>query len=297
MKLFAAKYNRKLLLLAALMAVMPSASVVRSADDASPAVSPTPVVVTGITKPSEERKLAFAAPGLVGDVAVKEGDAVTENQLLASQDSRQDEFALKSMLLDANSDEEIAYRQADQDLKTVQANRRHKLLLTQSASESEVEEADLAVKLAAAQVSLAKIEHLQKGFDAEKQKVKIEQEKILSPITGIVEKINVGKGEMADPQSKDGSIVVGQWNPLWLEIHLPSAQAAQLKLNQQLAVKYDGGPWQDAKIIFFQNVDPASDTELVRLELANPGNAHLPGLHMQVKLPPSVTAVAVGNGQ
>jgi hypothetical protein len=89
---------------------------------------------------------------------------------------------------------------------------------------------------------------------------------------------------------------VGQWDPLWLEVHLPSSQAAQLKLNQELPVRYDGGEWQQAKIIFFEKVDAASDTEMVRLELANPNNAKQPGLHMQIKLPDSVSAVAA-NGQ
>jgi multidrug efflux pump subunit AcrA (membrane-fusion protein) len=161
-----------------------------------------------------------------------------------------------------------------------------------------VEEAELAVKLAAAQIALAQLEHDQKGWDAEKEKAKIDQMKITSPLDGIVEKINIGAGEMADPQSKDGSIIVGQWNPLWLEAHLPSAQAAQLKLNQELPVKYDGDDkWQTAKIIFFEKVDAASDTEMVRLELANPNSSKLPGLHMQIKLPENVTSVAASDSK
>jgi hypothetical protein len=38
-------------------------------------------------------------------------------------------------------------------------------------------------------------------------------------------------------------------------------------------------------------VDAASDTEMVRMELANPGNAKPAGLHMQVKLPENVAAL------
>ena len=40
----------------------------------------------------------------------------------------------------------------------------------------------------------------------------------------------------------------------------------------------------------------ASDTEMVRLVLANPNSEKHPGLHMQIKLPDNVTAVAA-NGQ
>jgi multidrug efflux pump subunit AcrA (membrane-fusion protein) len=250
------------------------------------------VTTTGITRPSEENKLAFAAPGIVSDVSVKEGDAVDVKQVLASEDSRQDELALKSLQSDANSMDKITYSEADYALKVVKAKRTHELFDKQAASISEVEEADLAVKLAQAQINLARQEHEKAGFDADKQAVKVEQMTMRSPIKGIVEKINIGHGEMADPQSRDGAIVVGQWDPLWLEVHLPSSQAAQLKMNQDLAVKYDGGDWQTARIIYFEKVDAASDTEMVRMELANPGNTRPPGLHMQVKLPDNVTAVA-----
>ncbi len=250
------------------------------------------IVITGITRPSKELKLAFAAPGLVSDVAVKEGDLVGEKQILASQDSRQDVFALKSMQSEADSIEKITYSIADRDLKVVKAKRTVELFQKSAASQSETEEADLAVKLAEAQIALAKLEHDQKIDDASKQAVKVEQMQIASPIKGIVEKLNVGPGEMADPQSRDGAIVVGQWDPLWLEVHLPSSQASQLKMGDSLGVSYDGTKWEIAKIIYFEKVDAASDTEMVRMEMANPGNERLPGLHMQVKLPENVTAVA-----
>jgi multidrug resistance efflux pump len=172
---------------------------------------------------------------------------------------------------------------------TISVKRKTELFKENAASNTEVEQADLAVKLAAAQVKLAEMEHDQKGFDAEKEKVKIEQMTIFSPIDGVVEKLNVGEGEMGDPQSRDGAIVVAQWNPLWLEMHLPSSQAAQLKLNQEVSVRYDGEKWQTAKILFFEKVDAASDTQMVRMELPNP-NSRTPGLHMQVQLPAVVAA-------
>jgi multidrug efflux pump subunit AcrA (membrane-fusion protein) len=264
---------------------------------ADPAVSANTVIATGITRPSQELKLAFAAPGIVSDVPVKEGDLVNIKQVLASQDSRQEVWALKSLQSKADSMDKINYSIADRDSKLVEDKRKNDLFLKHAASQAEVDEADLAVKLAEAQINLAKQEHDTDGYDAQKEAVKIEQMQIVSPVKGIVEKINVGPGEMADPQSRDGAIVVGVWDPLWLEVHLPSAQAAQLKMGDPLAVRYDGGEWQTAKIIYFEKVDAASDTEMVRMELPNPGNQKPAGLHMQVKLPDSVTAVAASNGQ
>jgi macrolide-specific efflux system membrane fusion protein len=287
--------NRKITVaLLSALALLPFVSAVRSADPPAAPVATSTITVTGITKPSEERHLAFAGPGIVSNVSIKEGDMVKKAQVLAAQDSRQDQFALKSFQREADSNDKVEYSKKDLALKEVQYKRKVYLQQHDAASQSELDEAKLAVELAAAQIAMAELEHDQKNYDAEKEKVKIEQMQIISPIDGIVEKLNIGEGEMADPQNKEGSIIVGQWNPLWLEVHLESAQASQLKLNQELLAKYDGGQWQPAKIIFFEKVDATSDTQMVRLELPNPDNARYPGLHMQIKLPEGVTGVAAG---
>ena len=159
---------------------------------------------------------------------------------------------------------------------------------------SELEEAKLNVTLAAAQIKLAELEHEQKGYDAEKQRDKIEHMRLHSPIDGVVKKLNVGPGEMADPQSRDGAIVVAKWDPLWIEANLNTAEAKNLQPGQQIDVQYDGETeWMPAKIIFLDQFDYGSDTRLVRLELANPKEKP-PGLKMLLKLPAEGTPVAVG---
>lgn len=248
-----------------------------------------------ISRPSEELKLSFGGPALVKDVPIHEGDHVKVGQVLAQQDERQDRAAYESAKKEADSVAKIDYSTVDKGQKEVQYARKQKLLKDRNASQSEVEEAKLAVDLAATQIELAKLEHEQKILDARRLEVKLEQMKIVSPIEGIIQKVNVGQGEMADPQNRDGAIVVVKNDPLWVEMHLPTAQALQLNLGDKLPVRYPGEKdWQEAKLIFFApQADAASDTELVRLELPNPaGKAS--GLQMQVKLPEKVTAVADG---
>ena len=144
---------RNLLCVAAVSTMIFSS--IRAADE--PAAS-TSVIATAITKPSEERKLAFAGPGLVSNVAVKEGDIIKKGQVLAAQDTREDEFALKSFEREANSNDKIQYSKDDLAVKQVTQKRKHDLFLQdRAASQSEVEEADLAVKLAVAQIALAGI--------------------------------------------------------------------------------------------------------------------------------------------
>jgi multidrug efflux pump subunit AcrA (membrane-fusion protein) len=248
------------------------------------------VIETAITKPSVERQLKFAAPGIIADVPVNDGDLIKVNQVLAKQDTRQDEWQLKDLLREAESNEKIDYNKADLDSKKVDLKRKQDLFAAHAASQTEVEQADLAVKLAAAQVNLAIMDHDQKGYEAKKEEVKIDQMTIYSPIDGIVEKVSVGKGEMGDPQARDGAIVVGVWNPLWLEMHPKPSAAALLHVNDTVLVRYEGEKWQPAKVIFLDKVDAASDTQMIRMELPNPENKRPPGLHMQVQLPTAVAA-------
>jgi len=249
--------------------------------------------VPAISKPSQELKLSFGAPGLVKDVPVNEGDHVKAGQVLAQQDDRQDQAAYESAKKEADSEAKIAYSTADRDQKQVKYQRQLKLKEQRNTSESEVEDARLAVLLADTQIDLAKLEHEQKILDARRLEVKVEQMKIRAPVDGVIQKLNTGQGEMADPQNRDGAIVLVANDPLWVEMHLPTAQALQLTLGEKLPVREAGQKeWQDAKIIFFApQADAASDTELVRLELPNV-KGRQSGLQMQVKLPEKVAAVA-----
>jgi len=248
-------------------------------------------VVTAITKPSKALKLAFAAPGVVMDVPVVEGQVVKKGDLLAQQDDRQDQASLESMKLDAASTAEIDYSVTDRGVQVVKQKRYEDMVTHHVAAQSELEDARLKVQLGDAQIDLAKLKHQQKQLDAAKQQFKVDEEKLLSPIDGVVQKLNVGPGEMADPQNREGAIVVVKNDPLWAEMHLATQQALQLKMGQPLQVQYAGqSDWKPAKVIFLDpQADAASDTQLVRLELPNPSGAPS-GLQVQVKLPGSAVA-------
>jgi hypothetical protein len=105
-----------------------------------------------------------------------------------------------------------------------------------------------------------------------------------------VQQINLGPGEMSDPQNRDGAVIVVKNDPLWIDVHLPTSQSLKLEMGETLQVRYaDGGEWQPAKIIFFApKVDAASDTQHVRLEMPNKANK-ASGLQVLVQLPAKIT--------
>jgi RND family efflux transporter MFP subunit len=281
--------------LAAALSVLPA----RGADDAAAdrAIEPA------ISRPSEERKIAFAAPGLISDVAVKEGDAVKAGQVLAQQDDAEEQVALRSLQLDADSMAEIDYEKKDEEDKQVIYDRKLQLFNDEghAASQSEVDEARLGVELAKAQILVAEEKHSKAVLDAQRQKIKVEHMQVKSPVDGVVQTINTRAGEMADPQSKDGVMVVVKNDPLWVEIHPAADRALKLQMGQELQVRYAAPfgveplPWQSARVIYFApKADAGSKTELVRLELPNPAGQRS-GLSMEVRLPANVAAVATGS--
>ena len=273
------------------------------ADAPSPSESDRMSIEPAISRPSEEAKLTFAAPGIVAEVKVKEGDQVKAGQVLSHQDDAADLAKLASAKLDAESMAEIDYQKADVEFKAT-VYKRKKDAYDQDGhivALPDVEEAKQAVNLSEAQVAVAQKSHGQKVKAYEEQQVAVDHKQLRSPMDGIVQKINAREGEFSDPQRQDGAITVVKNDPLWVEMNIASDRAERLSLGQELQVRYKAPPgekaegWQTGRITFFPpHADAASGTEMVRLTLPNP-RGRRSGLAMEVRLPADVASV-VANG-
>ncbi len=280
------KRNRRIstTLLVLLSAACASAAL-PGADPDDRSSTPAPGTVFGISKPSQELKLTFAFPGIVSEVKVKQGDVVKAGQELAAQDNSQDLIDADKLKVDADSRDEIVYSEADVKEKQVLLDRKKDMLNKGVATVSEVEDADLAVQLSAARVKLAYQEHDKKVLDYKKQMDKLKHQILTSPIDGVVRKINLGPGEMADPQSRDGAVMVTAWDPIWIEANPSTEEARDLKVGESLDVMFEGDrDWHKAKIVFLDQFDFGSESRLIRLEYANK-DLRPPGLRVTVKLP------------
>lgn len=260
----------------------------RGQTDAASAAAPAVVTARGFTQPSERRTLAFEGPGVIAEVLVKEGDPVKVGQVLMKQESRMDRHELEVRRIDAESTVEIEAARKEYDLRKVQYERKTKAG-EGAFSPSEVEEALITMELAELKIREAEQKHKQAKVVYERQGVKVALMELPSKIEGVVEKINVDAGEMADPQKPEGAISVVKNDPLWVEVPLlESWQVAKLKPGQVLDVRYRidaPDAWKKAKIIFIAPVaDARSGTQAVRLELPNP-DGRASGLDMEVKLP------------
>lgn len=253
------------------------------------------LVFDGFTKPSEERALSFMNSGLVRNVLVKEGEHVKQGQELLAQDDRMEQKTLESLRIEADSGAKLDYSKTELAQKKVKLGRIQKLRSQDAASPSELEEAQLDVVLAETRVKLAEDELAEKKLEAQKQQIKVELMHLASTIDGVVQRLNLKAGELADPNNSANKppVVVVQNDPLKVEVRLPTNLAARLRSGEELEVRYpETQAWQKAKIIFFDPVaDAGSNTRLLHLEMPNPDQKES-GWQVQVRVPPGTLAEA-----
>jgi RND family efflux transporter MFP subunit len=251
---------------------------------------------TAISYPSEKSQPPFFSPGIISDILVKEGDAVHKGDLLMTEDAAIEKDELDALKTESDSTKTVEYAMADHDAKVAELQHMQAAADKGVVSPSELAEAIANEKTTAVRIDLAKEESQKAKFETQKQADKVARMELRSPIDGIIETINLHRGSGVDPSKPDGACVIVQNDPLWVEMRLPSAQAAALKKGQTMDVRYNSGDkWRQGTIIFFNPVvDAASDTRIVRLEVPNPDQMPS-GLHLTVRLPADVAALSIAH--
>jgi RND family efflux transporter MFP subunit len=240
----------------------------------------------GFTLPSQEAKVTAPTPALVEDVPVKEGDHVKAGQVLLVQDRRVEQKLLEIYQTEADSRVRVEASEADRDVKREEFERIEKLFKEGGSTLTEMERARLEWVLSEKNVGAAELEHEKNRLEAQSQGLKIARMEILSPIDGIVERLEVAKGEVTDPQRPVIHVVLN--DPLKVEIHLLPEQAARLKLGDKVQVKYrdlGDATWYTAEVSFLSPMaDSKSNTRRVNLLMPNPTNRES-GLWVIARLP------------
>ncbi|HEX8523005.1 MAG TPA: efflux RND transporter periplasmic adaptor subunit [Tepidisphaeraceae bacterium] len=254
--------------------------------------------IPGVTTPLQEQyaKLTLAQSGQILKVTVKPGDTVKQGQLLVQQDDRAEIAKLKGFQLEANSTAKVDEAKANLEVKKSVLARKEKTHKENALSAQELEEARLEAIDAEARLKVSELDLAKAKTDVEFQQARIEQMKLIAPFEGMVESVQVGIGENADPTKP--MITVVQTNPLWVEVrNMPTIWAGRLKVGDKVEVRYDeryagtpiyDGKWVQAQVTYKSPVaDERSDTQLVRLAMPNPNHLDA-GLQVVVKLPESV---------
>lgn len=244
------------------------------------AMAAEPFMPNGVTKPNKRVELALAVAGQVKEVPVKPGDAVKEGQLLVQLDDELEKRRAEALKIDAESDVQIQAAEKELAQRTVERDRK---VNSDGFTIAEKEEARLAVEVGQLRVTLAQQEKMKKAVELKVQETAMKRMRLVSPVNGVVEKIEADVGEVVDPSKP--SIIVVDNSKLDVEASLPTAQVNKLKIGDIVEVRYaDETDARQAKITYLSPVaDAASDTRLLRAQMDNPDNKPS-GMSVSVKL-------------
>jgi RND family efflux transporter MFP subunit len=246
----------------------------------------------GVTKPNKRVELALPIQGQVKEVPVKAGDVVKQGQLLVQLDDELEKRRTEALKIDAESSVQIQAAEKELAQRTVERDR--KLSGGDAFTQAEKEEAKLAVEVGGLRVELAQQDKLKKALEMKVQQTAMERMRLLSPVNGVVEKVEADVGEVVDPSKP--SIVVVDNSKIDVEASLPTAAVNKLKIGDVVEVKYaDETETKQAKITFLSPVaDAASETRLLRAQMDNTDNKPS-GMSVSVKLADQKTAAAGTN--
>ncbi len=229
--------------------------------------------IAAITIPSADVTLSFIQPGRIAKVHVREGDLVKANQILVQQDDALEQAQLSLIREQSKDTTQIESQKASLAQKRVYLERLQWAAERGSATELEVQEARLEVKIAEFSLKTARFEHEQNKRKYREAKIRVDNMSLKSPMAIRVEKVEVEVGESIDRLVN--AVRAVRIDPLWIDVHLPLEKGKTLRPDQTAKVIFPGNG-QDAlegKIIFISTVaDAASSTLRVRIEVPTESN-------------------------
>lgn len=243
--------------------------------------------LVGVTGPAREADLAFAEPGIIGEILVEEGQRVEAGQVLASLDNRVLAVRLEIARLRAGSLARLQAAQAELEMRSRRLTQMERLASRGSANEDELAKTRADFAAAEAAVQMAKEERETLQLEARETEAGIEQRTLRSPFAGVVTRLFRDVGENV-AQGNPPVLNLVQLDPLEIIVHVEPDTARRLRVGQKLqarAAEAPEGAAVEAEVSFISPVaDASSGTTRVRLRLPNGEGRHRSGMKYRVKL-------------
>jgi cobalt-zinc-cadmium efflux system membrane fusion protein len=239
-----------------------------------------PLIVRGpvIALPNQDVKIAAQVAGRVDGLAVAEGDWVKAGQVLAEIDPRP--------FNDQKRQAAAAVSQARAAVESAKLNfeRTERLFKRGIAAGKEIE--DARVQRAAADASL---EQATAALDTAERE--LSRTHVTSPIAGQVVKRLVSVGDQVDGTAAQPIVEVANLDSVEIAAGIPAEHLGRVKIGQTATVvsdAYPDHPFTGQLIAIAPAVEPATNTALARIRLANSGHLLKAGMFVQAQVGLSV---------
>ena len=242
------------------------------------------VGIEAITNPSADITLSFVQPGRIAKVLPREGDRVKANQVIAHQDDAVAQAQLDQTRALSENTTQIEASKASFEQKKIDLEKLQWAAERGAATELEVAHAKLEVTIAGMSLKIAVFEHEQNKRKYKEEKISVENMTLRSPVSGLVEKIEVEVGESVN--GLEDVVRVVRIDPLWIDVYVPLGRAKNLKTRQAVDVMFpNGGAAAKGTVVFVAAIaDAASSTLRTRIEVPNKTNRPA-GEHVRVIFP------------
>lgn len=240
----------------------------------------------GFTEPDREIEVAAQELGVLEQVAVQEGETVAQGQLLARLISRDLEASLEIAKARAKATGRLRAARAERKLRRIHLDKLIPLQKKGVAHPQEVNQTRMELEVASANVQAANEDLAIAKLDIRRIEAQIENRTLRSPIDGTVTAILRDPAELVGG-SQSHVMTVAALHPLRINLHIPTAQAVALKLDQNVEVEFPGFPEPRATgtIAFVSPItDAGSDTVKVRVIVANPEGKLRGGIRCLVRV-------------
>ncbi len=238
------------------------------------------------SRADKELVMGFTVRGIVAEVLVEETEVVEPGTpLIRLKDDLQywttEAHRIAAEDMTGIDDAVRGFELAEYDLKSMEA-----AAARDAASPREVVHTRSGFARAETAVRAAELSHQQAVAQYNREKARLEEMTIKSPIDGVVVRIQVDPGEVVEDLTP--VVQIASLDPLRMEVAVPIQLGLKLKANMDAVVRWrDLNPNQpvDAKIKFVVPVaDAASNQMIVRVEIDNPEKIPA-GLHGYVSFP------------
>ena len=241
-----------------------------------------------LIEPHQSIKLAAPVSGLLDQVAVDRGDAVTKGMLVAHLLSAQEEADVASAKIRAADESAVQEKAARRDFtESKRASVERLKASSQFVSRTAVEEAESDAKQAEAALQTAITQNRLNQVDAMHAAAKLNERTIRSPVNGIVTERTLSAGEYAYEQTH--IVTIAELDPLNVELYLPVSRYGQIHPGMTIEVRPEapvGGRYPARVAVIDQVFDARSATFGVRLSLPNPGLKLPANMRCEVDLTP-----------
>ncbi len=223
------------------------------------------------TEPYETVLVAAPEAGIVAKIAVREGDRVSQGQVIASLDDEVLRASLAAAGAKARARGELAAAQAACDIRRRRVDKFRELRQQGHASPEEVEQAEADLAIAEANLISAQEARQQAQLDADRIRAGVQRRVIRSPIDGVVLMLHKRAGEAVGGGDAQVATLV-KLSALRVTLYLPTSRAARLKPSDTVPLRFaDSGRRARGRVEFVSPVtDSDSGTVRVVVVIDNP---------------------------